>query len=114
MNDIFDISRAMEVVDGDKGLFKDISNMFLEGLADNLAKINDGIVKADAYALERAAHSLKGSIGNFGAKRSFDSAYRLEKLGKEGKMDESKEAFKELEKELVVLEAELRRTLKEM
>ncbi len=40
MNDIFDISRAMEVVDGDKGLFKDISNMFLEGLADNLAKIN--------------------------------------------------------------------------
>ncbi len=71
-------------------------------------------MKADAYALERTAHSLKGSIGNFGAKRSFDAAYRLEKLGKEGKMDESKEAFKELEKELIVLEAELRRTLKEM
>jgi CheY-like chemotaxis protein len=112
--DIFDLSRAMEVVDGDKKLFKEISKMFLEGLADNLAIIKDAIAKSDAYALERAAHALKGSIGNFGAKRSFDAAYRLEKMGKEGKMDETKEAFKELEKELALLETELNRALEEM
>ena len=112
--DIFDLSRAMEVVDGNKELFKDISKMFLEGLAGNLAIIKDAIAKSDAYALERAAHSLKGSIGNFGAKRSFDAAYRLEKMGKEGKMDETKEAFNELEKELALLETELNRALKEM
>ena len=110
---IFNLSRAMDVVNGNKELLKEISEMFLKDLPDNLAKINDGIVNADPYTLERAAHALKGSVGNFGAKRSFDAAYRLEKMGKEGKMENAGEAFKELEKELETLETELKRALKE-
>ena len=111
-SDVFDLSRAMSVVDGDNELFKDISNIFLTGLPDNLAAIKKRIEEGDAEGLERAAHSLKGSVGNLGAKRSFEAAFRLEKMGKEKNLDNSKETFKELQNELAALENELNRALK--
>jgi two-component system sensor histidine kinase/response regulator len=111
--DTFDLSKALEIVDGNKDLFKEIANMLLENLPHDLEKIKEAIAVSDAHMLEHAAHSLKGALGNFGAKRSFEAAYRLEKLGKEGKMDGTEDAFKEFEKELVALESELARVLKE-
>jgi two-component system, sensor histidine kinase and response regulator len=107
--DIFDMSRAMKIVDGNKTLFKEISDMFFKDLPDNLAKINGCIAGGDAYNLERTAHSLKGSVGNLGAKRSYEAAYRLEKMGNEKKLDDAREAFDELEKELAALETEMRK-----
>jgi len=112
--DVFSLSRAMGIVAGNKGLLKEISDMFFKGLPENMTKIKEGIAKGDTYVLERASHALKGSVGNLGAKRSFDAAYRLEKMGRENKMDGAREAFKELRKELATLETELNRTLKEI
>jgi two-component system sensor histidine kinase/response regulator len=112
--DTFDLSKALEIVDGNKDLFKEIAKMLLENLPHDLGKVREAIAVSDLHMLEQAAHSLKGAVGNFGAKRSFEAAYRLEKLGKEGKMDETEDAFMELEKELVALESELARALKEM
>ena len=111
--DTFDLSKALEIVDGNKDLFREIAKMLLESLPHDLGKIKEAITGSDAHMLEQAAHSLKGAVGNFGAKRSFDAAYRLEKMGKEGKMDGSGDALKELEKELAALESELVRVLKE-
>ena len=78
----------------------EIVNLFLEDLPQNVAQIRESIVKNDASGLERAAHGLKGSVGNFGAKRAFEGAYGLEVLGKEGRIDEANGAFAELEQEL--------------
>jgi len=112
--DIFDLPKALGIVDGNKDLFQDITKMLLENLPNDLGKIREAIAVSDSHKLEQEAHSLKGALGNFGAKRSFDAAYRLEKIGKDGKMDESEDAFKTLEKEVLALGAELRRALEEM
>jgi len=112
--DIFDLPKALGIVDGNKDLFQDITKMLLENLPNDLGKIREAIAVSDSHKLEQEAHGLKGALGNFGAKRSFDAAYRLEKIGKEGKMDESEDAFKTLEKEVLALGAELRRALEEM
>jgi two-component system sensor histidine kinase/response regulator len=109
--DIFDLSTALEVVDGDTELFKEIAGIFLENLPHDLGKIRDAITNNDAYKLERAAHSLKGSVANLGARLSFEASYRLEKLGKENRMEYAEEALTQLEKQVRELEAALTHTI---
>jgi len=112
--EVFDLSKAMEVVAGSKEIFKEIANMFLKNSSASIAQIKEGIVRGDALALEHAAHSLKGSVGHFGAKRAFEAAHHLEKLGREKEMGEADNAFSTLEKELTALTSEMIRVLREM
>jgi len=112
--EVFDLSEAMKVVAGNKELFQEIADMFLENLPASMARIKEGIAKGDARALEQAAHSLKGSVGNFGAKRAHEAVYHLEKLGREEKMSDAANALSHLEKESRALTVEIRNVLEEM
>ena len=112
--DVFDLNKALQVVDGDKGLLKEITVMFLEELHVNMKEIRQAAKKNDSDALEKAAHSLKGSVGNLGAKRAYGAAYRLESIGKEGRLEEAKGALAELEKELGELEVALKELLEKI
>ena len=88
-----------------KNFSRRLPTLFLENAADDLSKIREGIFNKDATAVEQAAHSLKGSVANFGAKRAFDAAYRLEKMGREGQLTAAETAELELEKELAALKS---------
>jgi two-component system sensor histidine kinase/response regulator len=109
--DIFDLSKALEVVNGDMGLFKEIVNLFLENLPDSIAQIREAVATSDANSLDKTAHSLKGSVGNFGTNRAFEAAYRLELIGKEGKLAKADAALLRLEKEFSDLEAAMKEAL---
>ena len=87
--DVFDYSKALEVVDGDTELFEEIANLFLEDFPVNITRIREGVANRDAGALERASHRLKGSVANFSAKRAFDAAYKLEVIGREERLEEA-------------------------
>ena len=104
----------MEVVAGNREIFKEITNIFLESSPASVAQIREAIAGGDALALEHAAHSLKGSVSHFGARRAFEAAYHLEKLGREKEMGEADHAFSTLEKELTALTPEMKRALGEM
>ena len=110
--EIFDLSKAMEMVLGKKDLFQEITHMFLENLPDFLGQIKEAVAKQDPEFLDRAAHGLKGSVGNFAAQRSYDAAYHLEKLGKNGKIQEAGSALANLEKELKLLEGALKTAIR--
>ena len=110
----FDLSVAMETVLGNKDLFREIAGMFIESCPDYIAKIKVGIAGNDAGMLEREAHSLKGAVGNFGAKKAYNAAYHLEKLGKEGKMATSEEGLAKLEIVLNEFASEMKIVIQEM
>ena len=112
--DVFDLAKALEVVDGDIELFRAIADLFLVNLPDHIAQIREGIAKGNANAVQRTAHSLKGSVSNFGAKRAFEIACRLEVMGKEGKLSETHGALNKMEGELKELEAAMKAALSEM
>jgi HPt (histidine-containing phosphotransfer) domain-containing protein len=57
--------------------------------------------------LQRAAHALKGSVGNFCAQKAFDAALRLEKMGKSENLSEAEEAWSALEAEIERLQPAL-------
>jgi len=109
--DVFDLSKALDVVAGKMELFQEIAQLFLESLPMYLNRIQEGIADGDAKALEQAAHGLKGSIVNFGAKRSYDAAYLIEELGKNGKTEEAGEVLTALKKELNALKKEIKKHL---
>ena len=110
----FDMSGAMETVLGDKDLFREIAGMFIETCPDYIAGIKEGIAGNDGGVLEREAHSLKGAVGNFGAREAYEVAHRLEKLGKEGEMATAAGELSNLENALNALASEMKIVLQEM
>ena len=113
LRDVFDLSKAMDLVGGDKELFKEIVCLFLDNLPDNIAQIQAGITHNDAHAVEQAAHALKGSVSNFSAQVAFAAAYRLELMGKEGNLAEAKGAISELKRVFGELEVAMKEALLE-
>jgi PAS domain S-box-containing protein len=109
--DVFDLSKAMSAVAGDRVLFEEVVNLFLEDAADKIAKLREGVVRGDASVVAEAAHALKGSVGYFGAKRAFDAVYRLEFIGKNGTWTEAETAQLELESEFRALGTAMKRAL---
>jgi HPt (histidine-containing phosphotransfer) domain-containing protein len=109
---VFDMTEALENVGEDMDLLKEIVEIFLKDFPNQIEQIQEGILAGDSNAVEQAAHSLKGSVANFAAKRTHEAAYRLEVLGREGNLEEAKEALADLEREIGELEAALKAVLK--
>ena len=77
-------------------------------LPETMEAIREGIAGEDANAVERAAHSLKGAVGNFGAKSVFESAYHLEKMGAGGDIKNGGQAFDDLKEKTKEFETAIR------
>jgi len=109
----FDFSMAMEIVDGDMELLREIAALFLDDCLQKIGLIREGIRAGDAGMIEEVANSLKGAAGNIGARQLEQSLLELEMVGKEGKLLEAEidladleqgiEAFREALKERDVL-----------
>ena len=91
---------ALERLGGDEQLLREIAALFLEDTASLVEEIRRAVQARDAVALQRGAHTLKGSVCNFGAERSYEAAYRLETIGRSGDLSTADEAFRRLEAEL--------------
>jgi HPt (histidine-containing phosphotransfer) domain-containing protein len=72
-----------------------------------LDQVGAGIASEDARALERAAHSFKGSVAMFGAAGAGEAASKLEIIGKTGDLRLAHEVFAVLNREVALLAAEL-------
>lgn len=73
---------ALERVGGDEELLREIAVLFLEDCPSLMTKIEQAIAAGDAHNLERAAHSLKGSVANFGSDPAYEAAFDLEQIGR--------------------------------
>jgi signal transduction histidine kinase/CheY-like chemotaxis protein/HPt (histidine-containing phosphotransfer) domain-containing protein len=99
-DDTIDWLAAIAHLEGDVELLKEIAGMFLDQCPELVARARDAVAKADPVEIERAAHTIKGSVGNFAAKAAFEAAQRLERIGRDGTLDEAEEAQAALEAEL--------------
>jgi HPt (histidine-containing phosphotransfer) domain-containing protein len=93
--------------DGNRSLLREISQVFLNDYPLRLTEIQQAICAGDAAALARAAHSLKGAIGNFTAKDAFAVAQQLETMGKSGDVSGAGGLCMALESELALVAREL-------
>jgi two-component system, sensor histidine kinase and response regulator len=98
-----DHASALAHVGGDFELLKEITGLFLKEIPQLMATLQGAIQSGDAVSLQRAAHKLKGSVGNFAAQPAFDAASTLEVLGMEGRLAEAAPAYENLVKEIAGL-----------
>jgi len=98
----FDLDReaALDRVGGDLELLQEVAALFLEEYPVLLSHIRQAIDAGDALALEHSAHSLKGSVGNFGAKSANEAAFQLELAGKTRDLGRAPERLRKLETSL--------------
>ena len=111
--EVFDPEAALATIDGDRELFQELVALFMVELADLLDQIRDAIARRDAKALERAAHSLKGSVGAFRAESARLAAQNLEDSGRRGDFEQAEAVFDELETKVTRLKDALAEYRKE-
>jgi two-component system, sensor histidine kinase and response regulator len=109
---VIDRAALLAGIDGNRRLLREIARLFLADCPQRLAEIKEAIRQHDAVMLGKAAHTLKGSIGNFTAKNAFAAAQRLESMGRKVELDNASEAFVRLEYEVRLLTEELRKLIK--
>ncbi len=99
-SDILDREALLDRIGGDVEFLGEIAELFREDTPRILAEIRTALTSGDGPALERAAHSLKGSVANLGGGAAREAAYRLEQLGRSGNLSPAPQAYATLEVEV--------------
>lgn len=78
------IAALRELSPGDPAFLRELIEIYLQDTVVRFAEIDTALGKSDGPVLIRAAHSIKGSSGNFGAKPLARLAQEIESHGKSG------------------------------
>jgi HPt (histidine-containing phosphotransfer) domain-containing protein len=89
-NDVLDMS-AIESLrelqeDDEDDLFRELIEIYIADAPAYIADISLAIASANAHAMERAAHTLKGSSASLGARLLASACLEMEKLGRSGSL----------------------------
>ena len=84
-------------------MLEEIVQLFFAETPELLARSQTAIAHGDGRALERAAHSLKGTMMSFGAQMAGATALRLEVIGRSGDLTQAALVGAELEREVAHL-----------
>jgi two-component system sensor histidine kinase/response regulator len=99
---------ALERLGGDEELLREVAQLFLEEYPSLVIQIRDAVAANDADALQRAAHSLKGSVSNFGADAAYQAAFDLELMGRNRELAQARNGLVALEDSLNYIQPALR------
>ena len=93
MASILDWERALENTDGSEELLIELAGVFIDECPEMMRQIRTAIDERDAPALQRAAHSLKGSARIFAATAAADAALEFETMGAEGDLSDAEKRW---------------------
>ncbi len=99
----FDPAVAIKRAGDDEELARELAGLFLDECPVWLGDLTEALEKGDAEVATRAAHTIKGGVDHWGASQAFDLALRLERLGREKKLDDAKKLLPELVRSLEAL-----------
>lgn len=88
---------ALARVERDRELLAEMAALFLEDGPGLLGAVREALDRQDACGVEHSAHALKSSVGNFGARRAWEAAFNLEKMGRGGDLTQAEEAYRVLD-----------------
>ncbi|MBX3462570.1 MAG: Hpt domain-containing protein [Planctomycetes bacterium] len=112
MDQVLDMSVVEELLslsdDGDPELLLDLIQMFLDDGPAKVQAVHEGLATGDFDKVERAAHSLKGSSGNLGARLVQDTCERIQLSSRARRFDESRDLAGRLRDQFAAAETALR------
>ena len=102
-DELIDWSAALDSVEGDRELLKELVAAFLEDSPRLMADIRESLRKRDPTALQRAAHALKGSMLAVGVEEPARLAFALEAMGDSEQLGRVDATFASLEQTMGLL-----------
>ena len=100
LDEILDRKELLQRIDHDFELLQELIELFLEDCPSQMAETHDSLQAQDSGGVQKAAHTLKGAVGNFCAQAAFDAAFVLEVSGANGDLSNGSEQFKRLQFEM--------------
>ena len=107
-NVAFDEEAFVARMDGSYEVCAQIAEAFFAEGPRLIGRLREELARKDAAQLTRTAHALKGAIANFTDGTAFQSAVRLEQMGREGDLSAVTAALPRLETQVQELVEALR------
>jgi CheY-like chemotaxis protein len=95
--------------EGDPGLMEELIGLFLDDAPARMAEVARGLEQGDLELLERAAHTLKSSSANMGARALSRICFEIERGAREGKFDGMQDLVHSSQQAFVAVQRELQR-----
>src|SRR5688572_5568834 len=98
---------------GEPDVLVQVLRLFLQEAPPRIARLRNAWASGDIEDVHRAAHSLKGSAGNIGARRLFEVCRRLDEEGRSDDRSAVSQLIDELGAEFDKVEVEIHRLIGE-
>ncbi len=102
---------ALERVDGDEALLRELIQIFLEESPKQIEKLTRAIEMGDIAALERTAHGLKGELKYLGLVQAAEQAWEFERSGRAGDLRSATNLLQPFKSEIRNVTAAMRHVL---
>ena len=89
INDIIDVSSALERIGGDASFLKELLELYLEDFSEQFPLLEGALEERDFTAIQELGHSLKGSSANLSLTQLRETAFRIEKAGEANNLEDA-------------------------
>jgi HPt (histidine-containing phosphotransfer) domain-containing protein len=96
---------------GEPDVLAEVLSLFLEEAPPRIARLRNAWASGNIEEVHRAAHSLKGSAGNIGARRMYEVCRRLDEQGRSDDRSGVGQLVDELGVEFGKVESEIHRLI---
>ncbi len=97
---VFDKSDALKMIEDDEEFLRELAEIFINDVPEQMSEIKEAVISRNNEALEKSAHKLKGAVANFGRNATTDTAFKLERMAKDSKLDGVEEVYSSLVKDI--------------
>ncbi|MGD0965534.1 MAG: Hpt domain-containing protein [Candidatus Acidiferrales bacterium] len=103
----------LESLDNDAQLLKEVIAIFLADYPGRMSELRAAVIVRNPDTIASGSHSLRGSVGTFGARAAVEAAQKLESMGRHGNMGGVDDAFSVLEREMALVVSALEQIAKD-
>jgi len=99
----FDLSAALEQLEGDMDLLQEMIELFRESEPEMLAALELAVKEENVQDIARGAHRLRGCVASFGGRRASEAARVLELAADTGDLEATANVWKVVQAEMELL-----------
>jgi len=97
---LIDEEGGLRRLGGDREIYNELMELFFDQSTQQVEQLKEAVKSHEANRVEKIAHSIKGAAANLGVLVVQKSAFELEKIGNEKRLDEAEQTLNQLINEL--------------
>jgi HPt (histidine-containing phosphotransfer) domain-containing protein len=100
---LIDMESVLERVGGDESFLQELLDIYIADFMEKYVSLEQAIEEVDFNNIKEIGHSLKGASGNLSLTGLYETAYGIEKSGRENDIEQAKLLFGRLREEFIKL-----------